>query len=392
MHTAELQRPQTVQHEQFAQPELPGAKKESIFAYYDVPNEINFVNSLQEKVPVSDRRYLIQENVYRFLGEFAGKVPYTTIAYTRTNDGLSYAGIDLMDSYRKTAQLTGPKSREEDELVGYEKIAATIAAGATSATWISPPTIADYGIAFHFQRDPTSNHVKEYVLRYDEKRGDLSKSAAIQRRVAPDRVFDTDSEYLQNPHIGFEDEGMDISHVMESVGIAEKDIHSSQAFEQRITSELSPWVDMYADAIEAGEKETAEYLLTAIFNRAVDIKKAIEEKPGYVEQTSKFVQPATILDSVREQALLDHYSKQKAEVTGGSCPVAKNKWGGDPFSSKSITEQLKAGTSINQILKQAHENFVCPRCMQEATGPVGNECPHCHLTKEEFAEEGGTVC
>lgn len=39
------------------------------------------------------------------------------------------------------------------------------------------------------------------------------------------------------------------------------------------------------------------------------------------------------------------------------------------------------------------ERFVCPKCGFEAHGPVGNECPGCGLTKEDYAEEsGGPVC
>lgn len=389
MPTTTLEHRQTVQNEHLSQHELPATRKESIFSYYDVSNEINFIKGIQETVPLRDRRYIVRENVNRFLGEFAGKVPYTTIAYTRTDQGLSYAGIDLMDSYRKTAHLSGVGSREEDELIGYEKIAATMAAGATSATWISPPKIADYGFVFHFQRDPESNHIREYILRYDEQQGELGTSASIQNEVAPDRVFDIDTEYLHNPHIGFGGE-LDIAQVMKGVGICDKEIQSSQMFEKHVRAELSGWVNWYSDAIEAGEKETAELLLTAIFNRALDIKKAIGERPNIA---SSVVARLASYDDRQDRVLLSYYSKEKAEVIGGgSCPAVKNKWNGDPLAPASIADRLGMGTSINKILDEANEHFTCPECEYQATGPVGNECPNCHLTKEDFALQGGTVC
>ena len=393
MQTLE-QSPQTTFAEQTPHTERPQDKKESIFAYYDIPNEIDFIDKIKDRVGEEDRTYLIQENVYRFLGEFVGKVPYTTIAYTRTDDGLSYAGIDLMDSYRKTAAMTAPGSRERDEVVGYEKIAATMANGAQSATWISPPKIADYGFAFHFERNPENNHIKEYILRYDEKRGELGKSAAIQEAIDPVRAFDTDSEYLQNPYIGFDEKDrVDIEHVMKSVGINAEDIRKSQLFEQRVQHELSSWVEMYTQAIEKGQKENAEFLLTAIYNRAADIKDSIDEKPGHVEISMDTIRVSAVKTMEYEGALLARYAQKKAVVVGGgSCPSIKNRWNGDPFDTPSLTERMELGTSINKILEQSNEHFVCPKCEYRATGPVGNECPHCHLTKEDFAKQGGKVC
>lgn len=388
------QSPQTTFAEHSPQLERPEDKKESIFAYYDVPNEIDFIDKIKDRVGEEDRTYLIQENVYRFLGEFAGKVPYTTIAYTRTDDGLSYAGIDLMDSYRNTAEMTAPHSRERDELVGYEKIAATMANGAQSATWISPPKIADYGFAFHFERNPENDHIKEYILRYDENRGELGKSAAIQEAIDPVRVFDTDSEYLHNPYIGFEEQDcIDIEHVMGSIGIDVDDIRKSQLFEQRVQHELSSWVEMYTQAIETGQKETAEFLLTAIYNRAVDIKDSIDKKPGHIEIASPSVHFSDIQTAEYDGALLAQYAKKQAVVIGGgSCPSVKNKWNGDPLSSPSLMKEIELGKSVSKLVNEANEHFVCPKCDYHATGPVGNECPHCHMTKEEFAKQGGTVC
>jgi len=38
------------------------------------------------------------------------------------------------------------------------------------------------------------------------------------------------------------------------------------------------------------------------------------------------------------------------------------------------------------------EGFTCPRCFARATGPVGDTCPSCGITKQEFAEAGNAVC
>lgn len=41
---------------------------------------------------------------------------------------------------------------------------------------------------------------------------------------------------------------------------------------------------------------------------------------------------------------------------------------------------------------QEQEWFKCPKCNYRASGPVGNSCPDCGLTKEAYAEETGISC
>lgn len=61
----------------------------------------------------------------------------------------------------------------------------------------------------------------------------------------------------------------------------------------------------------------------------------------------------------------------------------------------SITPRLavSAGELIQQdtpLKEDSH--FTCPKCPYKASGPIGNQCPGCGLTKEQFAEEGGEIC
>jgi hypothetical protein len=56
---------------------------------------------------------------------------------------------------------------------------------------------------------------------------------------------------------------------------------------------------------------------------------------------------------------------------------------------KSVTPRFgQSGLSLDQ-----NEWFVCPKCKFKADGPIGNKCPGCNLTKEDYAEESGDpVC
>ncbi len=54
----------------------------------------------------------------------------------------------------------------------------------------------------------------------------------------------------------------------------------------------------------------------------------------------------------------------------------------------------KTGGTLLRSLGTGGESsgFVCPKCEYQAKGPVGNTCPGCGLTKEEYARSGGKTC
>ena len=35
------------------------------------------------------------------------------------------------------------------------------------------------------------------------------------------------------------------------------------------------------------------------------------------------------------------------------------------------------------------EGFICPKCGHHEDGPIGNQCPSCKITKEQWAQESG---
>lgn len=77
----------------------------------------------------------------------------------------------------------------------------------------------------------------------------------------------------------------------------------------------------------------------------------------------------------------------------GGCAGGGNKNKiGDPVRQiiNSITPRLG---STNLFEDEGQEWFTCPKCSFKADGPVGNQCPGCKITMEEYAqEEGAVVC
>lgn len=69
----------------------------------------------------------------------------------------------------------------------------------------------------------------------------------------------------------------------------------------------------------------------------------------------------------------------------GGCAGGGNKDG--KMTVQSITPRLA------DILNPDKEWFNCPKCKYQAHGPVGDQCPGCNLTKEQYAaEEGAVMC
>lgn len=358
--------------------EIQAQTTSDISRYYSVQNEVDFINKIdREKVSRDDARFYLTSNVHRFLGEFAGKLPYTHISYLQKGDALTFAGIDLSDSYRKASRQG---VREFDEAVGYEKIVTGLTGGADSATWISPPKIADYGFVFHFDRDPNNpQHIKEYVLRYNEKKGSIDRSQRIHQQISSVETQHTDRAFLQNPELSNREPGT-LSAILSALGIDAKAIQDSHLFEERVQNELKNWVDTYVNAVFEQRIEDAEQILRAIYNRAYDIRQEIDGKPGYAPQPSS---STLFINRPADNALLQHYSAQTRALPQGSCPsIRKNS--SDPFSNNNVLTSLSNGTSIEDVAhgKWDYHDGSCVVCNTAKTqvGP----CDICKDCEKKF--------
>jgi hypothetical protein len=347
-------------------------RRESIFEYYDVPNEIDFLRQSQERgVSKEDRDFYIEENIYRFLGEFAGKVPYTSITYNLEPDGLRYAGINLQSSYESTAALAGSGSREEDELAGHNAIIEGLEAGA-NVVQVSPAKIAPYGFAFYFQQQKDSNHVKEYILRYDEPLGSTSTSQRIQNDLDASKNNTEVSSFLRNPtRLEPANQHDELAALLRTVGVSEKDIVQSARFEERTRAELAPYVGMYLAAVDNGNVPLAKTILNSIYNGAVEIAHEIQfEIDG--KDVANFNQGKVRAYDGSLQSFVGHYGKKSAHVeNGGSCPVTR-KNSKNPLAPADIATALQNGITS--------ENLVHGDWDFDKSGT-------CRLCKEEFTEE-----
>ncbi|HMS22290.1 MAG TPA: hypothetical protein PKA38_00850 [Candidatus Levybacteria bacterium] len=115
--------------------------------------------------------------------------------------------------------------------------------------------------------------------------------------------------------------------------------------------------------------------------RMPQIKGKYMEKGKVYDPAQKVVVPFNARDT------LENLKKIGGCAGGGN----KNKIG-DPVKQiiNSITPRLG---STNLFEDEGQEWFTCPKCSFKADGPVGNQCPGCKITMEEYAqEEGAVVC
>lgn len=126
--------------------------------------------------------------------------------------------------------------------------------------------------------------------------------------------------------------------------------------------------------------------VNSIRNHADDLKDGLKNGIKIVSYEDTF-------DEVKFLAYVYKKGMQKVEsVGGGGCPENKG------FDLGALLGHAKIelgheifSNSVAKFLKGEQEWFNCPKCNFKADGPVGNQCPGCKLTMEEWAQEEGAV-
>ncbi len=380
----------------------------SIFKYYSVKNEFDFLTSAEELTPEGQIFY-VEENVKRYLGEFVGKIPYTTIRYEMDEAGFTFAGMHVMDSYRKAAEMS-QRSRERAEVTGFQIIEdALLGRGKeqnppNTAYWISPPKDWSYGFIFVLKKD-RDGKIAESILRYPENQGEFVQSNALMRVLQPNSPEMQNSDnFLLAPQFGIEHQNGhgDLDRIMRSIGIDEEKIGQSHYFEEQVEKTLGSWIREYAKrVIDLSKKdqrdidygwqiEQAEILLLSVYQQAQDIMRLFP----YHTQSSTLAHTLTQDENVFSQELLGIHAaqlkKQKnlPQAEGGSCPVindAQNMT--DPVSqfvsNHDVVNALKAGKKLEDILNgESSEKKLleckCPKCEHKVVAVIENgkiTCP-----------------
>ncbi len=339
-----------------AETEKPKSVILEISRFYDIAAEEQFVHSLLN-LGVSRQQVeaYLRENVGKFLLEFAAGVRKTSITYHLGKDGrLYYSDFThpIADSFERAATLAGEGSREHAEFLGWLAVERAFQAGAEHVLQLSPPDRqnpqhGNYGFVFWFERQGES--IVNHILRYDEDKNSLTASHQIATKLAtraPKGVFSA-RDCLLNPLVVWDDRRV-LLEKLASLGF-DIDTVGAQELEKAIWSDqmAKAWLLGYINGVLDGENQQILYgYLGELYNLAVKRAEAL----GFLERLPRAVPPIFF---------------------GGSCPVVG-----------------KMGMSVYSLADWLlREPFECPNCGYISFMPVGDTCPSCRITKDEWAEK-----
>lgn len=371
-------------------------RPDSIFRYYSLENEVLFLRS-REALSLTQKQYYVEENVKRFLGEFVGHIPYTTVSYELSADGFTYAGIPVRSSYQNAA-LFGTE-RERAETQGFVQIEDVLrfshnnpGDNPSGAVWISPPKTADYGFVFVFTPDKMGK-VKEYVLRYDESRQSLHRSSALFSSLSSSSPPTDSDAFLRHPLFIPTSSRQDLEVVMRQMGITDEQITLSRMFEDSVEQTLRPWIETFTSIVcqlPLYEEDSpyfkqgllqAKKALLALYKEAERIQKG--------EHKERMTPTTLCADDLFVQMANLHLGHEDLPIAlQGSCPSVRRNEGGLPdntvtfMSNAQMLRSLAQGTPIEQTLKNREGTLdcTCPFCNKKVTALIKDKkitCPKC---------------
>lgn len=94
-------------------------------------------------------------------------------------------------------------------------------------------------------------------------------------------------------------------------------------------------------------------------------------------------------------AMVKEFGRENVRVVGAGCGSSKGFGFNNIDDLDPVKKLLKNSVAKFGIpgLESEQKWFTCPKCGYQADGPIGNQCPGCKLTKDEYAKEGkGEMC
>lgn len=371
--------------------------EQSIFNFFSIENTVKFHRDMTRAgLPQEERRFYESENLFRFLGEFAGKVPYTTISYLLKDNGLYFGDINTSDVYEKTAQMTASGSIEWAEYEGHQNILHLLHNQNNNVVEFSPTRDgANYGFAFVWEKGAYNDAlggtpVTMQAVRYDESMESVDTTAQAVRRLMPDTNVDilpNANSYIANPFVL--DDSIQTEDIMHAVDLDTSDIQKSRLYEDAIRRELGMYAGEWIAAVEevaaiapgtvehTRHMSRLETMLEGIFNMATDIQDRIEGG-DWDERILPTIAPNTHEREAVHMMLIQSARQKQATVTGGgSCPVTTDNSSGGVYGAllRSPIEALMHKGVLNTTENSStnHSSYACPECGHEYPGETSKD-------------------
>lgn len=327
----------------------------------------------------------LRDDIISYLGEYRfelQKYDYQLMFSYNDSEGWKLRDPHRLESMGTKAKrsvnerkLRGESThREEAEAIGISFLEKQLgyAREGNTIVWASPPGskaegYGDYGFFFIGQIKRSIGLKKEISMtairveyptipQYNE---------AFQALTSTSLNFTSPEDFIKTPLVIEETLPEVLVDNVLSDFLRKKDPLQKDKFTAAI-KRLGPRIEQFISNVRWGTKEEKKNAFHALENYALQIKKEMDSG----EETI-FESEPTFEDFVGRWG----YEPPKVE---GSCPI------------KSGNTLAGNYSSLNKVLDQ--EWFTCPKCNYHADGPIGNTCPSCGLTKEEFIKKGGAAC
>ena len=336
----------------------------------------------------------IKDDVVSFLGEYRFEVP--DFEYT-----MGFSDGQLVDPNTKDSMVAKPQKaielrrtlnlgtiREEAELRGLISLQKQFTENPTgTAVWFSPPGAeedgyGDYGFAYTGKKE--GDKIRMSAIRLESP--SMADFNLIAHSVWDQKEEMSAEDFLMSPKV------LDIPEekIKEFVhGVFEVKPKEEKAIFQEAIGEMDGIIDESVRVLKFGTSVQKREVITVLENVAIEKRNRLIE--SYIHALRQDNEVVVFQEESRQYNL--HEAMQMARYTAAPPPV-KGSCGmtGKIESANILGKILRPTDSILNKTDQEWFNCPNPKCKYKATGPIGNTCPGCGLTKEQYAEEGGETC
>ena len=351
-----------------------------VYEYQNRPRELNSTNGFALEYDSRVTEQELYDDIISYLGEYRLKLPrydynlefsMGTLKDTHRGEAMS---VKAARSVRERMMRGESINREAAEATGLSFLDMQIetALDGDSIVWASPPGDAEegygeYGFFYVGQiRRSVENkkQIKMSALRV-EKPTIEGFNLAFSDLTGLNIEAGQPEDFLKMPLVINDSLSMEqVEEVLNKHFSYQSDNDWQDIFKERI----KPWVDEFIARFMSMSVEERRKGINALENKTLEIKSELEKGMTLIyagrEQFDDFV------------SLYGHEPPKEA----GSCPIKSNNVFNQGFEN------------INNMMES--EWYTCPnqKCGYKASGPIGDTCPGCGLTKEEYAKTSAQVC
>jgi len=320
----------------------------------------------------------LKDDIISYLGEYRFQIP-------KFEYELIYSDGMLRDSHRnesmeikaqrsvKERVMRGEStSREASEVIGLQFLDKQLESAqvGNSIVWASPPGAkeegyGDYGFFYVGRIKRSIENKKQIQMAAFRVEEPTMNSFEDSFKLLTDVGIEakTPEDYLKFPVvIGRELPEEYVVKTLSENFTFKNSARNVEIFDIAMAN-LNPMIDNLIVNWSEFSVEEKKKMIHALENKSLQIKKELEE--GNI----------TVYESNQDfKQFVNTYGYEPPKVAG-SCPIKSS--GLNSLGSNSVSSFMES------------EGFTCPNCGHKPKGPIGNQCPKCKITKEQYTQKSG---